>query len=240
MFVLKIGGSALTDKKTGTIFVNEVAERVARELNDEQCVIVHGVGYVGHKLAKQHSLHLGLQDNQLAWARLRVEVKKMTRIIVEKLVEHGVPAVEVSSADIMRASNGKLVSFDVSIIDEFVKKGFVPVMHADGALDDVRGLSVISGDTIVTELALKLGVSRIIYGTDVDGIYDVEGKVIPEIHELSSVELWEVDDFSGGMRKKIEEALRLKNVDVQVINLRKDGALADVLAGRHAGTLIRR
>ncbi len=240
MIVLKIGGSALSDKRTGESYVDEVSERVARELGRVPCIIVHGVGYTGHTLAKNHALHLGLRDNAVAWAHLRVEVKKITRVIVERLVEHGIPAVELSPADLMRARDGKILNFELSAVEEFVRRGFVPVMHADGALDEAQGISVISGDTIATELAIRLGAKKIIYGTDVDGIYDISGNVIPEIDDVSSLSLWDVGDFSGGMKKKVEEALRLRDVEVQIINLRKDGILSAALAGRPVGTVIRR
>ncbi len=241
MKIIKIGGSAITDKKTGEIFVDEVAERVARELiPGEKYIIIHGVGYIGHKLALEYELYRGLQGNQWQWAHLRSEVAKITKRIVEILVKQGHPAVELSITNLAKAKNGKIVNFDLDTIKAFVNLGFIPVLRGDGIMDESMGLVVVSGDKIATEIAIGMNVEEIIYGTNVDGILDVKGKVIPIITQqnLEHISLWETDDFSGGMRNKLKEALRLKNTRVRVISLRKDGSLRAVLEGKNVGTLI--
>ncbi len=241
MHVLKIGGAALTDKHTGRSYVEDVAVRVAKELKPEKrYVIVHGVGYEGHHLAKKYSLHKGLQDNQWQWAHVRVRVKEITRSIVNILVKHGHPAVEVSTADILKTWNGRIVYFNLETIREFLEKGFIPVMHSDGAIDEKLGLVVVSGDTIATDIALRLGAKKLIYGTDVDGVLDSQGNIIPRLRreDLDSLDIWEIGDFSGGMKKKIEESMRTRNLIIQIINLRKDGMLARALNGESVGTII--
>ncbi len=241
MKIIKIGGSALTDKRNGDNHVAEVADRVARELiPNERYVIVHGVGYVGHKLAKEYKLFKGLQSNHIQWAYLRSEVAKITKVIVEALVEHGHPAVEVSITDVARARNGEFIHFNLNCLKRFVDMGFIPVLRGDGVIDESSGLTVISGDKIATELALRLGADEIIYGTDVDGLLDEKGMVIGRIRkdEARSLPLWDIGDFSGGMKNKLLEALRLKDAKIRIINLRKDGNLKLALEGRDVGTLI--
>ncbi len=241
MKILKIGGSALTDKKTGESYVKEVASRVARELRkDEKYVIVHGVGYIGHTLAKKYRLHLGFKNNPLEWAYLRAKVNEMTRDIVLALTEQGHPAIEISLPDIIRTHNGKIIFFDLEVVNDFIQKGFIPVMHGDGAIDDVLGLVVLSGDKIATEIAIRLNAEELIYGTDVDGILDVKGEVIKSINRknIETLKFWDNNDFSGGMRNKVKEAMNLNGTVVKIINLRKDGMLARVLNGENVGTTI--
>ena len=240
MRIIKIGGSALTDKKSGKNYVSEVAERVAMELKNGRYIIIHGVGYIGHKLAKEYNLHLGFQGNAWEWAHLRAKVSEITKEIILKLTEHGHPAVEISLPDIARADKGHITFLDARIVKEFLEKGFIPVLHGDGAIDTSLGLSVISGDTIATELAIKLKAEEIIYGTDVDGILDQDGRVISQIshQNIMNLKFWENGDFSGGMRNKIEEALRLKGTIIRIINLRKDGTLTKALQGENVGTVI--
>jgi len=240
MKIIKIGGSALTDKRSGKSYVKEVAERVARELIEGEYVIVHGVGYIGHKLAKEYKLYLGYRDNPWEWAYLRAKVSEITKEIVSTLTHHGHPAVEVSVPDIMKAREGDIVFFNDEVIRSFVDKGFIPVLHGDGALDSSLGLVVVSGDTIATEIALRMGAGEIIYGTDVDGILDENGHVIKSIKrdEIDSLTLWENGDFSGGMKNKLKETLKLGKTRVRIINLRKDGMLERALRGENVGTLI--
>ncbi len=241
MKIIKIGGSALTDKKTGENYVREVAERVGRELKkDEKYVIIHGVGYIGHKLAKEYKLHLGFRNNSIEWAYLRAKVNEMTKDVILSLTEHGYPAVEISAPDIMRTHNGKIIFFDLEVVNDFLQKGFIPVMHGDGSLDDSLGLVVISGDKIATEIAIRLNAEELIYGTNVDGILDENGNVIKRItrENIDQLKFWENDDFSGGMKNKIIEAMKLNGTKVRIINLRKDGMLESSLNGEGVGTII--
>jgi isopentenyl phosphate kinase len=242
MIILKIGGSALTDKKTGESFISEVSERVSRELpKDKKIAIVHGVGYTGHKLAKEYMLHKGLQDNADKWAHLRTEVKNITKEIVGTMVKGGHNAIELSVTSSMRTSQGRLVYLDFEILKEFISRGFIPVLHGDGVLDDTYGLVVISGDKIATELALCLKADMIIYGTDVDGILDSNSNVIPEItgDNFPNIDIKDNGDFSGGLKNKIVETMRLKGTEVKIINLRKDGVLKKALQNEKVGTIIR-
>ena len=241
--VIKIGGSALTDKGTGEDFLDSVVERVARELVPwKKYIIIHGVGYLGHQRAKENHLFAGLRENQMAWAALREEVAGMTKRIVHILISHGIPAVEISVSDIMRTSAGETMEFRSELLEKFVELGFVPVLRGDGVVDEHSGLLVISGDRIATEIALRMDVDEIIYGTDVDGILDPLGRVIPRItpENFDSLALWDNMDFSGGMRNKVEESLRLKDVRVRIINLRRDGNLRGSLLGESIGTVIER
>jgi len=242
MIILKIGGSALTDKKTGESYLKEVSRRVALEISrDKSFIIVHGVGYIGHKLAKEYDLHKGLNNNPFEWAHLRSEVKKMTKEIVSTLIGSGLSVLELSVTSLMRTSHGRIVFLDFEIIKEFVKRGFIPVLNGDGVLDDRFGLFVISGDKIVTEMAINLKADRIIYGTDVDGIFDENGYVIPEIdvNTIDDLKIKDNKDFSGGLKNKIIETKRLKGVDVKVINLRKDSMLKKAIENNSIGTTIR-
>jgi isopentenyl phosphate kinase len=242
MIVLKIGGSALTDKKTGKSYLKEVSKRVSDEISrDKSFIIVHGVGYIGHKLAKQYKLHKGLNNNSFEWSHLRSEVKNMTKEIVNTLIDARLSVLELSVTSLMRTSNGMVTFLDFEVIKEFVKRGFIPVLNGDGVLDDRFGLFVISGDKIATELAINLKAERIIYGTDVDGIFDENGDVIPEIdvNRIDGLKIKDNKDFSGGLKNKIKETKRLKGVDVKVINLRKDGMLKKALENNNIGTTIR-
>lgn len=242
MIVLKIGGSALTDKMTGKSFVREVSDRVSREIpKDKKFVIVHGVGYTGHKLAKEYELHKGLEENAYKWAHLRSEVKSMTKDIIDTMIKGCHNVIEISVTTLIRTSKGRVVFLDFEVIESFLKRDFIPVLHGDGVLDDKYGLVVISGDKIATEIAINLNAEQIIYGTDVDGILDSEGEIIPEIDisNLDKIDIRDNGDFSGGLKNKIIEASRLRQVGVKVINLRKDGMLKKVLQNQNIGTTIR-
>ena len=239
--VIKIGGSAITDKNTGEDYIEEVVSRVARELiPGRKYILIHGIGYSGHRKAKEHNLFSGLGENHLAWARLRGEVSLMTRKILGILLDNGIPAVEVSLPEIMRTEDTETAEFRSDILREFIDLGFIPLMHGEAVLDPKNGLTVVSGDRIAVEIALAMDVNEIIFGTNVDGILDPLGRRIERLRmeNLNSIALWDIGDFSGGMRNKIVEVMRLKDTRVRIINLREDGNLRRALMGEDVGTII--
>lgn len=42
-----------------------------------------------------------------------------------------------------------MVKYDLGAIRDILQCGFIPVLHGDCVLDDVRGGTILSGDTII-------------------------------------------------------------------------------------------
>ena len=57
MYILKIGGSVITDKSKKFILRNEILDELSKQIKkvNKKCIIVHGAGSFGHILAKKHS-----------------------------------------------------------------------------------------------------------------------------------------------------------------------------------------
>ena len=64
MFVIKLGGSVITDKSMQNTFNEEVTFRLVSEIKDsqKQVIVVHGAGSFGHILAKKYDLHKGYKN----------------------------------------------------------------------------------------------------------------------------------------------------------------------------------
>ncbi len=237
---MKVGGSALTDKKTGRSFVDEVTTRVSREISKSaELVIVTGAGYEGHRFAKRHKLR-SLDRNQRNWARLRYIVGENSKKLVKKLIDRRLAPMEISTIGLFITSGGHIKKFNSRFIYDYVKIGFIPVLHADAPIDVKKGVSVLSGDAIATEIAHSLRAKLLIYGSDVEGIYDKNGNLLKKVDQnnLESVHFWKVNDVSGGLMNKIKETRKLHGTKVVMINLRKDGRLRDVMLGKRVGTII--
>ncbi len=241
LIVLKIGGSAISDKKTGKSFIKETMERAAKEIpKGSSIIIIHGAGALGHSFAREHRLKM-LEGNHNDWAKLRQIVEQqITMPLLLSLVNAGHAPMHIPAASMIKTSEGKITRSDYAPVSEYLQKGFMPVLHADAPLDDKLGLSILSGDTIATDISNALDADMLIYGTDVDGIYGKDMKTINRIGKkaASRLDFWNVNDVSGGMKKKVEEALLLKEAKVRVINLRKDGNLRKAIEGADVGTLI--
>ena len=68
MFIIKLGGSVITDKTKEAYFKTEIMNNLSREIkkSNQQCIIIHGAGSFGHVLAKKYNLNQGFyDDNQL-------------------------------------------------------------------------------------------------------------------------------------------------------------------------------
>ncbi|KAJ6661000.1 hypothetical protein lerEdw1_016801 [Lerista edwardsae] len=59
----------------------------------------------------------------------------------------------------------------VRVVKDVLDSGYVPVLHGDCALDIEQHCCILSGDTIIEVLAKKLSPRRVVFLTDVNGIY---------------------------------------------------------------------
>ena len=124
--------------------------------------------------------------------------------------------------------------------------GFMPLMHSDAPIDSKNGLSILSGDDMAVLLANRLNAGTLIFGTDVDGIYDKSRKTIGSIRkkDLKKISISDNDtsgaiDVTGGMKGKLMQIYKAKKgVKVYIINLRKRGELRKAVNGKKTGTCI--
>ena len=68
MYIIKLGGSTITDKSKKSIFKTKIMNNLSKEIKKAKktCIIVHGAGSFGHILAKKYNLNDGYKnENQL-------------------------------------------------------------------------------------------------------------------------------------------------------------------------------
>ncbi|MEM2874644.1 MAG: isopentenyl phosphate kinase [Candidatus Hadarchaeales archaeon] len=252
--VVKFGGSAITDKGRRFSVRRRILHRLAGEVAgiDAELVIVHGGGSFGHPLAKKYSLAEGYRSpGQLVGASLtHSAMVRLNEIVIEALRKRGIPAFPVQPSSCMVVSNGRIRSAELAPVRKMLELGMVPVMYGDVVPDMERGLSILSGDHIVTRLALELGASRVVLGVDVDGVYtadpktDENAELIPVITPKNVPHIGRIKamDVTGGMGRKVMELVDLarRGIESQIVNALRPGALREALKGnREIGTLIR-
>lgn len=239
MIILKVGGSAISNKITGESHISEVADILCEELpKDEKLIIVVGAGYIGHKIAKENLL-FKIDNNQNKWALLRYKVNENAQYLIGKLIDAGYAPIEMSTSSLLKLNNNSIESFDYKLVESYANLGFIPVLHSDAPINISGGISILSGDVIASELALKLNADLLIFGTDVDGIINKQ-KLISKISKSDAmkIEYWDNKDLTGGMKNKIIEVKRLKNTAIRIINIRKKGMLSNAIKRLEVGTLI--
>ncbi len=244
MIILKIGGSAFSDKHTGKSFVSLVARNVAKELpKDEKVLIVQGAGFIGHSIASKYGLSK-LSNNQNHWALLRYGVEQVSNRIAKALIDNGISPFVMSAQQLFEIKGGKVLVKNLGIVKAYMDNGFIPIIHSDAPLDDRHGISVLSGDNMAVILANRLNAGKLVFGTDTDGLIGSSGDRIRRISKrnLNNVSIIKREgtiDVSGGMKRKLEQAASTKRgTAVYIIDLRRPGELKKVLSGKGSGTLI--
>lgn len=247
---MKLGGSVLTDKSAYRTPRLENLTRLAKELATAQggLVVIHGAGSYGHVLAKQHDLARGADGDahrDAAFVQVHADVRELSVLVCEALLDAGLPALAQSTYDLARLDAGRLQGFATAAIADTLRAGFVPVLSGDGVLDATRGWGILSGDVLMAELARAFRPQRAIFVTDVDGIYDAwpEGKLVAHIgpHDRVGAGASAGYDITGGMGGKLARAREVAKagVPVHVVNGAAAGRLADALAGKPTlGTVI--
>lgn len=256
MFIIKLGGSVITDKSKEYAFKGEVATRLAREIreSEKQTIIVHGAGSFGHPLAKKYELHKGYKTaNQIKGiAEVQRDVKELNLKVINAMLDAGIHAVSLSPRSIVRCQNKEIWSFDADIFRNYLELGMTPVTFGDVVLDYKIKFCICSGDQLMLRLAKELKPEGAIFVTDVDGIYtanpmtDKNAKLLTEVmpDTLKSVSASsEVSDVTGGIASKLQTMFEISKygIDCIVVNGNVEGRLKELLfGGRVVCTRIKR
>lgn len=234
-FVIKYGGSAMENPE---LCRQVVADIEMLKLLGIRIVLVHG----GGKAISAHVKALGLPvqfkgglrvtDDATMEAVREVLVGKVNQDLVWALNEYGHNAVGISGADgkTLKAEPidpelgrvGRIREVDPSLIETILEDGYIPVVATVGCAPD--GFFNINADVAAGKIAEAMGADKLIYLTDVDGLYgDVsdEDSLIQSLTRAETHELLDSRTLDGGMLPKIRsiaEALDAGVSEVVILN----------------------
>jgi isopentenyl phosphate kinase len=242
MQLLKLGGSVITNKHEPMAASQENIEQLARVIGKiwkngvRDLIVIHGAGSFGHHLVITYGIEKGVKNdsNRIGYAYTHTSCTYLSGLLIEALLKNNVPAISIPPSVIIKQTNGRISEFNEKIVFEYLRSGYLPVLHGDMVLDKKIGGSVCSGDQIVAYLAKKA--TRIIFGTDVDGIF-ADGKLVPLITKknfknvLKHVGGSGAPDVTGGMLGKIKELKKVKK-PVYIVNATKAERVESLLLGK--------
>lgn len=255
--IVKLGGSVITRKHEDDApgVREDVLDRLAEELATaaDDLVVVHGAGSFGHPLAAEHGLTDGVDDDdqRQGLARLHADVRRLNLAVLDALQRAGLPAVVTSPFGALSSNDGRPGGWNLVPVHRMIEQGLLPVSHGDVVLDTQRGVSVLSGDRIVAELARFLQAERVVFALDQDGVYthppdepeaellETPGpEALAEARETATT--GEGEDVTGGMAGKLACAVDAVRAGSQVsfVNGLEPARVADALAGKTTGTLL--
>lgn len=241
MLILKLGGAAITQKDTDNPTPNrpviaQIAALLARY--PQPLILVHGAGSYGHILAKEHQLAQGYHSptQRPALVQLQLDLLALNRLVVEALAGVGLPAIALHPASLCITENGRIRDFFEAPLRHLLAFNMLPVLYGDCVWDSAKTFDILSGDQLVIHLANLLQAERVAFGTNVDGVLDSAGQVIPTMRASDSISAQEGlphrADVTGGMRGKLDEIAQLKQGQATIFNLQHLDQLEAVLAGQ--------
>ena len=255
--VIKYGGNAMTDGALAARFAEDV---VLMHQVGILPLVVHGggpqIGDLMERLGKEPEFRDGLRvtDAETLDIARMVLVGKVNRDIVGSINVHGPLAVGVSGEDgglITAAARnpelgfvGDVASVDPTLLTKLFAEGLIPVLSTIGA--DASGQAYnINADTVAGAVAEAIGAEKVVYLTDVEGLYENLDDKSSLIRQIKADELQhriESGDVTGGMIPKIEACIRAVNNGVTSAHL-LDGriphvALLEIFTDAGIGTMI--
>lgn len=258
--VLKIGGSVITNKSGELEARTQEIDRLAGEIKNadvKHLIIVHGGGSFGHPLAQKYRIKNGLKEDsqKIGFAETHHVMTVLNGLVMDSLIWHEVPAVSVAPSSCIITENGRISNFDDATLKELLKTGLVPVLYGDAVLDSRQGFAILSGDQLVSSLALKFSADLIVVGVDVDGLYDADPKVEKKARRFTHLTLEELKelhdklckhasgDVTGGMYGKVTELFPAveQGIQVTLVNASNPGNIGRALERKVVeGTIIRK
>ena len=242
--VVKLGGSAITDKSKDCTPRLRLIHKVATELAgyNGPLVLLHGGGSFAHPFATPDLVNdmFSSERGLKSVSEIELNLDQLTRIVGVSLLLHKRFFVPIRPMSFMTLRNGYVRSCFLSPITHAVRSGMIPIIHGDLCVDEHGGFGVVSADRIATLLGRKMSVSRVLFGCDVDGVYGGlrRTKVVREVNSSnhSSVLIGiksSSSDSTGGMHGKVTEALNLARSGVEsiIFNLKDPKNLTRLLAG---------
>ncbi len=248
----------ITDKNEELVARTQEMNRLAKEISDsnvENLIVVHGGGSFGHPLAKKYTLNEGLKEysQKIGFAETHHVMTVLNGLFMDSLVWRDIPAVSVTPSSCILTQNGRVNRFEDAPLKMLLKIGFLPVLYGDAVLDSEMGVAIVSGDQLISVLAIRLNAERVIVGIDEDGLYDADpkaGKGAKMFEHLTLAELRKLQsklgepktcDVTGGMLGKVTELLQIAEhmVPITIVNGTKSSYVYRALRREKViGTLI--
>ncbi|WP_420346254.1 acetylglutamate kinase [Pelagibius sp.] len=268
-FVIKYGGHAMVDEELAALFASDIVLLKQVGVNP---IVVHGGGPQIGRMLERLSVASEFVDGLRVTDAKTVEVVEMVlsgtinKSIVSAINAAGGRAVGLSGKDgsLIQAQKLKRSTRDPdSNIEKVLDLGFVgePTMvdprilfalQDSGLIPVIAPIGMgpkgetynINADTVAGAVASAAGASRLLMLTDVVGVLDKSGELLPDLSAEEVGRLQQDGTISGGMIPKLETCVKAveNGVEAAVIldGRMPHSMLLEIFTGAGIGTLIHR
>lgn len=265
--VIKYGGSGMITDELKESFARDITLLKYIGMNP---VIVHGggpqIGKVLERMGIESRFHEGIRitDEETMDVVEMVLVGKINKEIVALINRHGGRAVGLSGKDgqlivaekvpaeeVQKENSppelidlgrvGRVTEVNPGVLETLDVKNFIPVIAPVGVSAEGETLN-INADWVAGEVAGALKAEKLILLTDVAGVQDADGALIPELKHDQLEKLLKERIIAGGMRPKVQAALRALEHGVHTTHI-IDGrvqhaVLLEILTDEGVGTIV--
>lgn len=246
MKVIKLGGSLLDDASRRAAALEKI---VSRWNAGEDLVLVHGGGkHIDAALAKlgiAKKTHAGLRvtDDVTLGVVVSVLGGTVNKMLVAELTKLGVRVAGISGCDgatliaekhadidgVDLGHVGQVIGSNRALVNALLTSGTMPVISSiavgkDGALFNVNA------DVAASAIAVAHGAAELTFLTDVEGLLDHEGTLVPQLDTTGVAAMLSSPAVSGGMKPKLQAALHALTSGVRAISIGEEGGTTLVAA----------
>lgn len=264
LFLIKLGGSLITDKTKPYTPRLDVIKRLVKEIKDAsldgiKMIIGHGGGSFPHVSATKYKIYKGFinDDSIYGMAIVHNDAMKLNSILMNELLRAGVNAFPIQPSSIAITEDSRIKEMYIEPIKILLKYCVIPVVYGDVGIDLKKGCCIMSTEEIFRYIALKLRDEYdpfIIMCEVVDGIYTKDPLRYSDAEFISEVSRENIDevkkylslshgiDVTGGMAHKVDILFELakKGINSIIINGLIEDNLRKVLNGKSVkGTIVK-
>ncbi len=233
--VIKLGGSLLDDASRRAAALQKIAERWQA---GEQIVLVHGGGkHIDAALCAAgipKRTHAGLRITDDATLSIVVSVLagSVNKMLVSELTTLGVRAAGMSGCDggtLIATQHPPIDGVDLGHVGQvtYANRGMIRALLTSSLMPVISSVAIgedgalfnVNADTAAAAIAAALNASELRFFTDVEGLLDGNGAVVPRLH-AADVETF-IETVTGGMKPKLQAALAALKQGVAEVTIGK-------------------
>jgi isopentenyl phosphate kinase len=244
--LIKLGGSVITFKEKPLAANFEAIRSISYVLASIKTpiILIHGGGSFGHYWSVKYNMHSKAdQYDPHGISIVHESMIALNQIIVDSMIKVGMNPYTIIPS--MFVYDSKPIIKKIKELKSIVESSLIPITFGDVVYMEDKMYSILSGDALMSLLSKFLRPSKVIFTLNVDGIYkDMRNReILKELKNNNSVRFSKVmQDVTGGMRRKVVEALKISDIgiDVMMVNGLKPERIISAIAGTgFEGTIVK-
>ncbi len=258
--VIKYGGAAMVDHRLRAEVMSDIVMLKLMGLNP---IIVHGGGADINSTLERMGIESRFTDGLRVTDEETMEVVRMVLLgkvnadLVAAMNRHGAIAVGMSGVDAStiiaephdeeHMYAGRVVSVNDTYIRDLLAQDYIPVIASVASSADHCTFYNVNADTVAGEVAAALGAHKIVFLSDVDGLYENfedKGSLVSRMWAHEVREMMDAGRVSRGMIPKMESVLKCLGAGVPRAHLINGtvphSLLLEIFTDRGVGTMIMR